>query len=129
MMVFQYMGTRQRAVSAPEVVTSIVDGKEVTSTITVTRVVPEPFPIKSSLNPKTTRLTNTKGEAVAEDDLKKRLEQAVTVVRMVGPMEAEWRKFFTDDVLFLEAGPVAVPRGMIGPAPAILPPPPPPVIK
>ena len=137
-LMFHYMGIRSRASVVQEVVTNIVDGKEVTSTVNVTRVTPEPYQIKLTLNVKTSRVTDTKGEVISEDDLKKRIEKDLTVVRLVAPIDAEWRKFFADDVLFLEPSTISIPRaGVIAPLqirPAIplappIPPPAPPIIK
>jgi hypothetical protein len=124
MMSFHYSGFRQKAVLAQETLTVLVDGKEVTSTVNITKLVPEPSQLRMNLPAKSNRITDVKGEAVPEDDLKKKLEGEVTVVRVMSQMDPEWRKFFADDVLFIEVGNLPVARGVAGPGGALPVPPP-----
>ena len=129
-MSFVYIGSQNKAVIAQELVTAIVDGKPVVTTVNITKIIVEPAEIKMLVHPKAARATDVKGEVVSEDDLKTRLAKDITVVRLSMPLDPEWRKFFADDVLFLEYANVGLPRpGLVALPPAAPPLPPPAIIK
>ena len=122
-MSFVYIGSQNKAVIAQEQITTLVDGKPVVTTVNITKIIVEPAEIKMLVHPKAARATDVKGEVVSEDDLKTRLAKDITVVRLSTPLDPEWRKFFADDVLFLEANGGGMPRPVLAPV-APLPAPP-----
>jgi hypothetical protein len=48
------------------------------------------------------KVTTGDGKELTGDDLTKKLAEPVAAVRSATPFDAEWRKLFADDVLFVE---------------------------
>lgn len=106
------------AKAVPVTVTTIEDGKEIT--VTRQEIVFETIQQQTVRNYslKGLKASDGKGE-IAEDDLKKKLEDGASVVISNGPLEKAWKKMFAEDVIFLEtAGRMGGVRPGVRPLPA-----------
>ena len=57
------------------------------------------------------KVTTADGKELTGDDLTKKLSQPVAAVRSTAAFDAEWKKLFADDVLFIEPNPQPAPGG------------------
>jgi hypothetical protein len=115
----------------------VVNGQQVQ--VTRTQYVTENVPVARRITLTGTKATTADGKELDEDALAKRLGDGGAVVQVPAGFDPEWRKLFTDDVVFLETKAAAgvAPPMMAAPArlirPALIPPPalppPPPVEK
>lgn len=74
-----------------------------------------PRPVTSSYQLESVKVTTADGKELTGDDLTKRLSEPVAAVRCSGEFDAEWRKLFAEDVLFVELNTVRPGGGVINP--------------
>ena len=99
-----------RVTMVQKVETELVDGKETVVTKPVVETTYTQDTIKQIIDFRSNRVTTTKGEVIAEEDLRKLLTAEITAVMIPSNADPEWRKFFTDDVLFIEIAGVPLRR-------------------
>lgn len=100
----------------------VVDGKALQFSYTLqtspvsTGIAPRPpRPVTSNYQLDAVKVTTADGKELDGDDLAKRLSEPVAAVRCSGAFDAEWRKLFADDVLFVELIAVRPGGGVINP--------------
>ncbi len=77
-----------------------------------------PRPLTTSLQLTAIKVTTADGKELTGEDLEKKLAEAVPMVRSTVAFDAEWKKLFADDVLFLESvRPAVGGGGVINPLP------------
>jgi hypothetical protein len=92
--------------------------------VVVTKAVPQVRQVAQTyqMTLKGTKATTADGKEISEEDLAKKLADTTAVVQVPAGFDAEWKKLFNDDVIFLEGPRGAVGRpGIIRGGPAILP--------
>jgi hypothetical protein len=92
--------------------------------VVVTRAVPQVRQVAQTYQMalKGVKASTADGKEISEEDLAKKLADTTAVVQVPANFDPEWKKLFTDDVIFLQPGNAGVVRpGVIRGGPAILP--------
>lgn len=89
-----------QSIATTVAVEKVIDGKNVT--VTEVQYQTRTVPVTMNLSAKAVKATTADGKELDSEDLSKALANGAAVVRTYTAFDPEWKKLFTDDVIFLD---------------------------